>query len=273
MLAAGMTCAASPAWAQSADGRGPLATYLVSLTEAPGVGELHAERGKPLAELTLRPERSVVLRGSLDPESAQRIAVHRNFPFVEGRRLFGWRDHPGLFCDLMRNRGLGSSAACLRDNDGDGKFDEAVRLDFNSGGADVVFITDKQKVRGGRFNRRQPLQAKVDYAMDEAGDVPSANVRLSWNSDFGKRNGSGQPVMLEVTLTDGSNFTGTEIFADHLFRIPFEGSPVSVDMYGVRLTVLGFDERGGLRYRLAQIDERAPVGLVFRGYTLRIITY
>jgi hypothetical protein len=43
----------------------------------------------------------------------------------------------------MRNRGLGSSTACLGDTDGDGLFDEAVSYDFNAASADPVFITDK----------------------------------------------------------------------------------------------------------------------------------
>ncbi len=110
----------------------------------------------------------------------------------KGRQLYGWRDKPGLFCDIMHNRGLGSSAPCLLDTDGDGKFDQIERVDFNSGGADIVFITDKQKVRGGRFNKPHPLAAPIGYAIAPDGDRPTAKVRLSWKSDFKKKIGTGQ---------------------------------------------------------------------------------
>ncbi len=49
-------------------------------------------------------------------------------------------------------------------------------------------------------------------------------------------------MLIEVTLTDGSNFTGTEIFSNLYYTISYSSQPVSADIYGMRLTVLGFDE-------------------------------
>ena len=120
-----------------------------------------ASRGKSLSDVVIRPASAVVLEESLDPAIATAAAVTSGFAFTPGRVLFGTSDTPGLFCDLMRNRGLGSSTACLRDIDGDGSFDEAVRYDFNSGRSDRVFITDKGKVRGGKLKKTFPLKQKL----------------------------------------------------------------------------------------------------------------
>ena len=99
-------------------------TSYVAVPQIPGsVGPRVASKGAPLAEYLLSPELAVELQGSLDLETASRAAVQPKFPFAPERILYGWRDRPGLFCDLMRNRGLGSSTACLRDNDRDSRFD------------------------------------------------------------------------------------------------------------------------------------------------------
>lgn len=268
-----LSCAILPAFAQDTSGRPSLGSYLASMKTLPSGEQLLAERGDPLAEIIVKPELSIVLGGNLEAVIGREIGVKEEFPFVEGRPLYGWRNHPGLYCDLMRNRGLGSSAACLRDTDGDGAFDKAQRVDFNSGRADVVFITDKQKVRGGVFKKIHPLAIPITYKSAPTEDLPAANLKLSWKSDFKKKIGTQEPIVIEITLTDGKNFTGTEIFSNIYYTVSYTGRPVSVDMYGLQLTVLGFDEEGNLKYALEQVRKEMPVGLVFRGYTFHIIAY
>lgn len=275
LTAIGFLCGSTSAIAQAEDDKPPLNTYMVSLEEAsaPASGELQAKKNKALAQFIIRPELSVVLEGDIDSEIARRTAVKKKFPFIEGRQLFGWRDHPGLFCDLMRNRGLGSSAACLRDNDGDGKFDDAVRYDFNSASADMIFITDKGKVRGGHLKREQALTAPVPYSAITSGDFPTAKMNLLWESNQSKIAGSGQPVTIDITLTDGNNFTGTEVFAEYYARVRHSGTPVELEIYGTKIRIKNVDSEGSLSYEMTPIAKSAPVGFVFRGHIFRIVFY
>lgn len=183
-------------------------TYLATVDPPATEEEQIVARGKPLAQLVVRPERAVILAGTLAPEIARRTAVTEGFAFTPGRVLYGTHDREGLFFDLMRNRGLGSSVACLRDSDGDGAFDAAVRYDFNSGGADMVFITDKGKVRGGRLKLTLPLDRPLPYidAPDEA--FPTGRLALLWNSKRKRTDLSDQPTIIEFVASDGQIFPG-----------------------------------------------------------------
>lgn len=264
----GLLLASAPLQAQP---QPPLSTYLVTMSGTPSDEERLAPRGKPLADFTIQPDRGVILKGKLDPAIAMDMAVTAEFPFVEGRRLYGWRDHPGLYCDLMRNRGLGSSAACLRDSNADGVFDEAVRYDFNSASAQVVFITDKQKVRGGKFKGSVKLAAPLPYDPITDGDLPAAKLKLLWSSSADKRAIRTDAKRLEFILTDGNNFTGTEILASQYYASVWMGAPRTIEIYGVRVNLLGFDDKNGLRYRISPVRDKEPVSFGFRGYVMRFM--
>ena len=232
-----------------------------------------APRGKSLADVVIRPTSAVTLEGALDAATAKKAAVTAGFPFAPGRTLYGTRETPGLYCDLMRNRGLGSSAACLNDTDRDGLFDEAVRYDFNSAGADRVFITDKGKVRGGKFEKRFPLAQKIAYAPAAGSDLPEARISLEWASSPLNKNLPGQPPLVELLITDGSNFTGTQIMSSAFARVPVTDGAQELDFYGARIRMKAITADGALQFSLTANPERQPIGLVFRGYRLVFIGY
>ena len=232
-----------------------------------------APRGKSLADVVIRPTSAVTLEGALDAATAKKAAVTAGFPFAPGRTLYGTREKPGLYCDLMRNRGLGSSAACLNDTDRDGLFDEAVRYDFNSAGADRVFITDKGKVRGGKFEKRFPLAQKIAYAPAAGNDLPEARISLEWASSPLNKNLPGQPPLVELLITDGSNFTGTQIMSSAFARVPVTDGAQELDFYGARIRMKAITADGALQFSLTANPERQPIGLVFRGYRLVFIGY
>jgi hypothetical protein len=49
--------------------------------------------------------------------------------------------------------------------------------------------------------------------------------------------------------------------------------PVEVELYGIRLSLLGFNPEGALRYSVLSLTDGAAVPLLFRGYVFRIIGY
>lgn len=274
-IAAGLVFAggSEPAFANKPDRPEPRGTtYLAEpLVDEQASAELLAKRNGSLAEYRLRPELKIVLNDALDPKLGKRMAMHRSQPLVAGTPLFGWRDWPGLYCDLMRNRGLGSSAICLRDNDDDGAFDDVVRLDFNSATGDLVFITDKGKVRGGYFKREAALPAPLAYERVDGAERPEGRVHLVWELISANRDDSAAPVLIDLLMTDGPNFTGTEILSETLLRVPFRGEPVTVEFNGAEIDLLGLTEDNQLRYRIRPKDQPAPVKFVFRGYVMNII--
>jgi hypothetical protein len=232
-----------------------------------------AGRGKSLADVIIRPTSAVVLEGVLDAATAKQAAVTAGFAFTPGRMLFGTRESPGLYCDLMRNRGLGSSAACLNDIDGDGRFDEAVRYDFNSASADRVFITDKGKVRGGKFKKRFALAQKVAYVVAPTSDLPEARISLQWANSPSNKARPGQPPLIELLITDGDNFTGTQIMSSIYALVPVTGGSQELDFYGARIRLKAVTADGALQFSLIASPETRPIGLVFRGYRLVLIGY
>jgi hypothetical protein len=245
-------------------------TYLVSMTDANGSNERIASKNEPLAEFTIRPDRGATLKGIIDPEIGKAAGVNSKFPFIKGYRLYGWPDYPGLYCDLMRNRGLGSVAACLHDEDKDGKFDSALRFEFRSSHADVVFITDKQKTRGGAFVGSIRLTTPLPYDTVTGDDFPSAKMKLWWNSITDNKEPENNSVKLKFSLSEGSNFTGTEILSAEYYSTKNLKIPSEFDIYGIRIRVVGFDDKNGLIYNLSQMQNSEPVAFGFRGYVNKI---
>lgn len=232
-----------------------------------------APRGESLADVVVRPDRAVVLQAALDPVVATSAAVTPGFAFTPGRTLFGTADSPGLFCDLMRNRGLGSSAACLRDVDQDGTFDEAVRYDFNSGRSDRVFITDKSKVRGGKLKKTFVLAQKLAYTPAPAAALPEARIKLLWSRLAVRKDNPRAPQMVELVVTDGTNFTGTQIMSRQYAIVPVTDGAQTLLFYGASIRLSGFTTEGDLRFSLQPGAAPQPVDLVFRGERLIIIGY
>jgi hypothetical protein len=52
-----------------------------------------------------------------------------------------------------------------------------------------------------------------------------------------------------------------------------ESAPLDVELYGIRLRILGFDPDGAMRYKILGMTDGVAVPLLFRGYTVHIIGY
>src|SRR5688500_18661987 len=121
--------------AQSADRKG--SSFAIVGQAAPADAVLTAKSGGTLVKLEARPTAAVALGEAIPHLVAAQFGAKPDHPFDTARRLYGWPERPGLYCDLLRTRGLGLSTACLRDRDRDGRFEEGLRLDFNSGSGDI----------------------------------------------------------------------------------------------------------------------------------------
>lgn len=236
---------------------------------APGDAILTARNNGTLVELKARPIAAVTLATPIDPATAATFGAKPDAPFDTSRRLYGWPERPGLYCDLLRSRGLGLSTACLRDTDGDGRFDEGRRFDFNSGSGDLLGITPSGKIIGVRTTAKPaavPLPRPVPYTRAAVPADVTGRLALKW-----RRTKVGGTPAAELWITTPDNYTGTEGLSEQLAQFPLARAPLDVELYGVKVHILGFDDKGAMRYQLRGVADGATVPLRFRGYTFRIM--
>jgi hypothetical protein len=261
------TLAALPVVAQKPDQPG--SSFALVGQPAPG-GEQVAKSGGTLLELKARPVSAVRLATAIAPETAALFGAKADAPFDTGRTLYGWPERPGLYCDLLRTRGLGLSTACLYDTDGDGRFDEGRRFDFNSGFGDLLGVTPSGKIIGVRTNAKKPgrvpLPQPIAYTNADVPAETTGRLALKWRR---VKAGDGHAAQLWITTPD--NYTGTEGISEQVAQFPLSRVPIDGELYGVKLRVLGFDEKGAMRYQVIEVRDGAAVPLRFRGYTFRIM--
>jgi hypothetical protein len=268
-LAAGAAAAiaALPGQAQAAQAGSSFA-LVAQVTNAEEVRV--AKSGGTLVELTARPVSAVRLSTAIAPETAALFGAKPEFPFDTARTLTGWPERPGLYCDLLRNRGLGLSTACLEDSDGDGRFEAGRRFDFNSGLGDLLGVTPSGKIIGVRTDAKKPgrvpLPQPIAYTPAEVPAEATGRLALKW-----RRVKEGEAHIAQLWITTPDNYTGTEGISEQVAQFPLSKVPIEGELYGVRVRILGFDEKGAMRYQVLEVREGATVPLKFRGYTFRIL--
>ena len=209
-----------------------------------GTGIAAACRNGGSRELAIgpyRPARSCVEIERHGPaEIAGQFGAKAAVPFNAGRLLYGWPERPGLYCDLLRARGLGLSAACLWDRDLDGRFEEATRLDFNSGSGDILGIMPSRKIIGVRFTKvRVMLPAPIAYVNSEPDPSVTGKILLYWE----KAPKKGPPIE-NLYLGTPDNYTGTEGLSNQVLAFRGDRLPMDVDLFGLQVHLLGHDGRG-----------------------------
>ena len=236
---------------------------------SPPPAELRGSRFSSQLVLNVRPASAVTLSSAVPAEIAAKFGAKSDVPFNVGRQLYGWPEQPGVFCDLLRARGLGVSAACLWDRDLDGRFEEGTRLDFNSASGDILGITPSRKIIGVRFTKvRVPLPAPIAYRTSDPDPSVTGKIVLYWLK--AAKNG---PPTEQIYLSTPDNYTGTDGLSAEILAFRADHLPMNVELYGVKLRLLGHDEKGALRYSVLGVTPGAKVPLLFRGYVIHLIGY
>jgi len=236
---------------------------------AAGEAVQSARANSAMLKLDVRPVSAVTLAEAVPADIAVQFGAKADFAFDTALKLYGWPERPGLYCDLLRARGLGLSAACLNDRDQDGRFDEGLRLDFNSGHADLLGLTPSHKIIGVNFTKaRVPLPRPIAYAPATPAADATGKLALRWKPY--KAGGAGA---VQMWLSTPDNYTGTEGLSENVLVFDRDKLPADIDLYGVRLRVHGFDESNAMQFSLLGIADGVPVPLLFRGYVFHIIGY
>lgn len=228
-----------------------------------------ARANRAFLDLDVRPVSAVTLGAGIPAELAAQFGAKKEVPFAQGFTLHGWPERPGLYCDLLRHRGLGLSAACLEDKDGDGRFEEGLRLDFSSGKADILLISPSGKIIGANFTKaRVALPQPVAYSAAAPAPNVTGKLALRWKPVPSKL--SPTPAA-QLWISTPENYTGTEGLSENVLIFHRGKAPLDVELYGIRLRIHGFDDKGAMQYSVLGVADGAAVPLLFRGYTFRIM--
>ncbi|HEY0141681.1 MAG TPA: hypothetical protein VGF48_12350 [Thermoanaerobaculia bacterium] len=228
-----------------------------------------ARANSAMLEFDARPVSAVTLVQPIPHALASQFGAKREVPFDTGRRLYGWPERPGLYCDLLRSRGLYMSAACLQDSDADGDFDEGLRLDFHSSRADLLGVTPDGKIIGVNFTKvRVPLRAPIAYAPAAPAGEVTGKLALRWKRAPDKASGR---ELVQLWISTPTNSTGTEGLSQNVLMFDRAKVPLDAELYGIRFRIHGFDQNGRMRYTLLGMTDGVPIPLLFRGYTFHIL--
>jgi hypothetical protein len=237
-------------------------TLIMDRSGALPSGPVIADRGHELLVLDVRAPRAVRLEGNVDPVSAARAAMDRQFPLNAGETLIGYQERPDTFCAPIATRGLTMAGPCLVDEDGDGRFEAILKARFSRNGADQILLTASSKVVGTTLDWPVPLAGTVPYTRVEYSLGHSSVVRLNWSSNY--RSGrADRPVEGTFWFDASARFTGTGIVS-RTVPFLFSGQPETVAVGGITVRILGFEPTGAIRYEIVAAQDATPVEFAFR---------
>lgn len=221
-----------------------------------------ARPGSIMLELDARPILSISLEENIPESESILFGAKKDHPFNAGMQLYGWPEYPGLYCDVLRQRGLGISAACLRDTNSDGKFDEGLRLDFNNMGSDILVVSHAAKIIGARFPKTTvPLAKPVSYVTTPPTDKVTGKLALRWDVF---RDGP-ERKLIQIWVSTPKNYTVTGGMSEKMLIVDRTKAPLDVEIYGLKVHIIGFDESGSMKFALLNMNDGASVPLIFRG--------
>lgn len=246
-VAVAMSGLSAGAWAQSRE-RDFILEPPASLPEGPQT----AGRGKPLFAMATYTPRAIALDEDVPTTATNAAGVKLKRPLTKGTVLLGMLDRPWVYCAPIKDGMLYSVAPCLSDKDQDGKFESFVTISFTSAVSDTQAITEDGFIYGSVYDKPGALDAPVAYhAVDYKQGLP-AKAQVKWISNWSAKD-PGKTVGLGLYLDVGKASTGTGMTGEgENFRLP--GGKGTITFNGVKIEVLGFDEKGGLRYQVLETD-------------------
>lgn len=244
----------------------------VALIASPVAGREHtARRNQTLLMFEARPVLAVTLAQPIPHSLSSQFGARSDVPFNIGRRLYGWPERPGLYCDLLRSRGLTTSAACLLDSDMDGDFDEGLRLDFHSRHADLLGVTPNGKIIGVNFTKvRVPLPDPIAYTPAAPARDVSGKLLLHWKR---LRDKASQRDIVQLWISTAETTTGTKGLSEKVLTFDPANVPGDLEFYGIRLRIHRFDTDGRMRFTVLGMIDGVPIPLLFHPDTSRTFIF
>lgn len=224
-----------------------------------GSQQLVAKRGRPLAQIELSMPLAVQLDGEVSVDVQSMIAGGPNSPLSSSAVLWSSASNKNIYCGVLWSRRGGKAGPCLVDTDHDGKFDAAIK-----GGARAVkpdgLGFSNNLLLGIWFDAPIPLAAPVAYHQVSYANGPRTKANMTWALVY--KTGKTGPATIYVQFETGNNWQGTGMLSEST-EITFTGSPVAVDINGVRLTIHDISPKRELIYSLEGSYSATPMKVKF----------
>ena len=267
-LTAGAIFALSLAGAAQAQDFGQPMLILEQL-DSPHDKEIAVKAGERITGVKLFAPFAVRLDGGVDlsPELAAKASIEPGVPLEAGTVLTATEPGARRYCLPMRATGLGLSGPCLIDSDGDGRFEGVQKAGFTSARAEGISISRKGEAVGTRYWPVATLASPVGYTKlrYQAGKAGLGTLR--WSGRASKARGRPVPIAFSIGFARGEGPVSQPV------QFTFAGEPMTIDIYGIGVRVLGFDENKALRLRVESFRSGERVPLLFRDRTPLPLTF
>ncbi len=237
--------------------------FLAEFEQISPYEERIADSGDTILNVTLRPELAVELTSVPDERAQRDIGVSRDNLLTVGTRLYGSSNRRSLFCHILNDRLVGSGGTCFRDFDNDGAFEQGVKLEAPGLNTDVVIPNHLGNLYGATFAARERLRPAVTYRPVDTADTPNWPAHIYWYANVGRVDPEDYPVTLSFGIRSGTSGGGNVIGACTL-RAIYAGEPITVYVYGNVIDVLGFDDRGDMRYRVRSNPDPVTMDMIYQ---------
>ena len=221
--------------------------------------QLVAKRGRPLAQVELSMPLAVQLDGNVSADVQAAIAGGPNSPLAQGTVLWSSVRNKNIYCGVLWSRSLGKAGPCLADTDNDGKFDAAIKGGAMAAKPQGVGLSNNLML-GIDFGPPTQLAVPVPYHAVPYASGPKTRADLTWALKY--KSGKAGPATIYVQFNTNNSWQGTG-FLSNSTEVVFNGSPITVDLNGVRLTIRGISPKKELIYSLDGAYSGTPMRLRF----------
>ncbi len=231
----------------SAKPRNSIFTLVVN-SEHFDAGKTYTGNGFGLAQgdIQVSPTSVILLDGDVPRDIVRKTGAGKHTTLATGSLLYSAGSEQVMYCAKDDNGDFFSATTtpCLLDSDGDGSFDQAVKSKQDMMTPGALVFNDNANM-GSHFigNRLSPviaLPAPVPYHRDTA-PAPRISADIMYLSDYRKDHPG--PVHFTFVIRVANVYNVGSLFAQPT-TITFDGAPVSADLFGIKLTVVGLDKYG-----------------------------
>lgn len=204
---------------------------------------------------------AVQLDADLPADSVKGVGATNKTALTAGTILYAADNAQTTFCaktwsDLNHNH----AAPCLTDADSDGRFDHGGLDNIYSFNPPHIVLDDMNgpTLHGARpRNLVVTFPSPIAYHRIDTANLPGSivNAGIIALSDFDKKKPG--PVHFGFAIWQQQSKPGLGSLFTAFHEVTYTGSPVAVDLFGIKLTVVGIDEKGRPLCQLeGQIDDQ-----------------
>lgn len=226
------------------------------------------KKGQKLADITLSPTSVVQLDGDLPSALFKSAGANEKSPPSTGTALYAAGNNSTMYCGKQWgwNR---QQSPCFIDADGDGRFELIAPTGFVFADPNALVVT-KKGFSGNLIIQEIVVPIPIPYHAVDNTARPQIPGEILWKSDYNKSQPG--PVHIAFALGTQSHDQLAQLYSEAR-TVTFVGQPVEVDLFGMKVTVVGITENGALICHMDGIIKDATASFLIQNITLRWTPY